>query len=93
MLLPFYDVLYACSQSLIDRFARQEEHRWIKIPFSPIAQCLHEFKSSKGELAHREWRRPGADSIIGTNINHHTAPNGHPRHEQVSSRLPSRLVS
>jgi hypothetical protein len=32
-------------------------------------------------------------SIIGTNINHHTAPIGCPMHEQVSSGLPSRLVS
>jgi len=37
--------------------------------------------------------RRGADSIIGTTINHHTAPIGHLRHEQISSRLPSRLVS
>jgi hypothetical protein len=72
-------------RALSIRFARQGEHRWIKIPFSPIAQCLHEFKRSMGELAHREWRRRGADSIIGTDINHHTAPNGYPRHEQVSS--------
>jgi hypothetical protein len=50
-------------------------------------------KPSKGELAHREWRRRGAHSIIGTHINHHTAPIGQARHEQVSSRLPSRLVS
>jgi hypothetical protein len=32
------------------RFARQEEHRWIKIPFSPIAQCLHEFKPRRANL-------------------------------------------
>jgi hypothetical protein len=80
-------------KALSIRFARQEEHRRIKIPFSPIAQCLHEFKASNAELAHREGRRRGTDSIIGTNISNHTAPNGHRRHEQVLSRLPSRLVS
>jgi hypothetical protein len=71
------------TQNLIDQIRLSRGTSPDQDSFFPIAQCLHEFKPSKGELAHREWRGRGADSIIGTNINHHTAPIGHPRHEQV----------
>jgi hypothetical protein len=35
------------------------------------ARALCSAQGLEGRLAHREWRRRGAHSIIGTNINHH----------------------
>lgn len=51
----FYDVLHACSQSLIDQIRSSRGTSPDQDSFFPNCTVLHEFKPSKGELAHREW--------------------------------------
>ncbi len=63
----------------IDDSAREDSAIWLE-------SLPDDFKSELVQARERGQVRAGEGSVT------HVAPIGHPRHEQVSSRLPSRLV-